>query len=67
MVDPSGVFFRWKGVAVGNQSEKIQEHLSKNYKDGMSLAELETLAKDAVGLIVDNIDDGIDTRTIVME
>lgn len=33
----------------------------------MTLAELEKLAKDAVGLIVDNIDDGIDTRPIVME
>eukprot|EP00703_Trepomonas_sp_PC1_P000615 JAP95991.1 20S proteasome alpha subunit 4 [Trepomonas sp. PC1] len=62
--DPSGVYNQWQGVAVGNQSSKIQEHLEKNYKEEMTVNELDQLARNAIGLIVEDQEDGIDTKII---
>ncbi|CAL5979991.1 20S_proteasome alpha subunit 4 [Hexamita inflata] len=64
-VDPSGVYCQFKGVAIGNQNPKIQEFLDKNYKEDMTIDELKKLGKDAVGQIVEDLEDGIDVRVWV--
>lgn len=64
-VDPSGVFTQWKGVAIGNQATKIQEYLNKNYKDNLEkIEDYVKLGKDAVGQIVEDLEDGIEYKIL---
>lgn len=33
MLEPSGIFFRYKGIAIGEKSEEINKFLEENYKE----------------------------------
>jgi proteasome alpha subunit len=45
MLEPSGIFFRYKAIAIGENSSEINKYLESNYKEGL---DEESLIKIAV-------------------
>ncbi len=50
MLDPSGTFFQYKGIAIGGNSEAINKHLESEYKDDMDTESLIKLGVKALKL-----------------
>ena len=47
MLEPSGIFFRYRGVAIGEKSEEINKFLEENYKENLDSDSLLKLAMRA--------------------
>jgi len=48
VTEPSGIYYEYKAVAIGNNSDKINKFLSEKYKENMSEEEVLELAKEII-------------------
>ena len=55
LTDPSGTYVPYDAVAIGADSDKVTEFLTKNYKHDMTLEESKVLAAASIMLISENI------------
>ncbi len=55
--DPSGTYRTWKATAMGENEAAAREHLQKNYKDTMSLEDIEVLAAKALKTVDESFDE----------
>lgn len=51
--DPSGTYIPYDAVAIGNNSDKVNEFLEKKYHGNLSIDEASILALDSINLIND--------------
>ena len=56
LTDPSGTYVPYNAVAIGADSDKVTEFLTKNYKLEMTLEESKILAAASIMLISENIE-----------
>ena len=56
LTDPSGTYIPYNAVAIGANSDKSTEFLTKNYRADMTLEESKTLAIAAINVVSDDID-----------
>ena len=57
LTDPSGTYIPYNAVAIGANSDKATEFLTKNYKVDMTLEESKILAVAAINLVNDDTDE----------
>jgi len=48
VTEPSGIYYEYKAVAIGSNSDKVNKLLSEKYKDDMSEEEVIELAKEII-------------------
>ena len=56
LTDPSGTYIPYNAVAIGANSDKATEFLTKNYKIDMTLEQSKILAIAAINIVNDDID-----------
>ncbi len=52
ITEPAGIFFEYNACAIGENSEKVMEYLSKNYKKDMSFKEAVKLGFNALKNVI---------------